>query len=383
MSYRSLLFIPALAAALLTGCGEKEAAVQAVEAPPVRTAVLRVEARPFEATVAITGTLVSTTAVEVKAETIGKVVKFPKEEGDPVRAGEAVVWVDDSDERIRVRQAESAVQVADAVVERAKLVASHNHSELERAKNLVQSGGITDRDYKSAELADKDSQGQVAVAEAQLEQARSQLEQAHKSLADSIIYAPVGGEIQRKIVREGAYVEAPTPVFSLVDNSRLELESMVPAADLGSIVTGQQVSFLVNSFPGRKFPGRVIEVNPAVQVETRSAKVRVRVDNSSKRLKAGMFAQGAILTGVKAEAILVPGDAVYRDDRSAKSAYLFVVENGKAARRSVRVGEEHDSVLEIVGGLKPGETIVAGQSIEIADGVRVEPPTQNGARTEN
>lgn len=375
----TLALLPVATALLLSGCANSEtpATVEAVEAPAVRVSVFQVETQPFTTTVAMTGTLVSPASVVVKAETIGKVLQFPKEEGDRVAAGEAVVWVDDSHEKIALRQAESAVLVAVAALQRAQVLEAHNRSEYARAQNLLKSGGITDRDYKAAGLADRDSQAQVALAAAQLDQARSQLASAQKALDDSIVRSPIDGEIQDKLLSAGAYVEAPTAVFSVVDNSRLELESMVSTADLGPIRSGQRAAFTVNAFPGTRFEGRIIEVNPAVQAETRSAKVRIRVDNSSRRLKAGMFAQGEIVTGVESEAILIPAAAVYRSDGSAKSSYVFTVEDGRAMRRDVRIGAERDSVLEVVDGLRSGDIVVAEQSLELAEGVRVagEPKT--------
>ncbi len=362
-----------IAAAMLAGCSPEQAATVSGDAPPVRAAAIRVEPQPFTASVAITGTLVSPSSVTVKAETTGAVLKFAKEEGDRVAAGESVVWVDDSNEKIAVRQAETAVSVAQAALERARIVENHSQSEYVRAQSLLKSGGITDRDYKTAELADRDSRAQVALASAQLDQTRSQLAHAKKLLDDSIVHAPVSGEIQHKLVTEGAYVEPPTPVFSIVDNSRLELEAMVPTADLASLRSGQKVAFTVNAFPDKTFGGSVIEVNPAVQAETRSVKVRIRVDNSGGRLRAGMFAEGEILTGLLKEAVLIPAAAAYRDDRSAKSSYVFVVENGKAVRRTILIGRERDSTLEIAEGLKRGDVVVAEQSIELADGVRIDP----------
>ncbi len=360
-------------AALLAGCSKKETKTLAkVEPPAVRAAALRVESRPFDATVAITGTLVSPSAVTVKAETTGRVLKFTKMEGDRVEAGEPVIWTDDTKPKITLRQLETTVQVADAALDRAKVLEGHARSEHERAQNLLKSGGITDKDFKSAELADRDARAQVALSGAQLEQARAQLESAKKAVHDTIVRAPVSGELQTKLVTEGAYVEPPTAVFSIVDNRRLELEVMVATADLAPIRSGQKVTFTVNAFPGALFSGHVIEVNPAVQTDTRSAKVRIAADNSSRKLKAGMFAQGEILTGVERQAIVIPAAAVYRDDRSAKSSYVFVVENGRAVRRTVRIGRESGNELEIAEGLKPGDLLVAEQSIEIAEGVRVE-----------
>ncbi len=375
MTLRLLLPSSLLIAALLSsGCRTAETkTVKAAEAPPVPASLLRVESRPFTAIVAVTGTLVSRAHVDVKAETTGRLMKFPKEEGERVAAGEVVAWVDEANYRLAIQQADSAVKVAEAALERARVMEAHSRSELERSQTLVKSGGITDRDLKSAQLAEKDASAQTALAEAQLEQARATLATAQKHLRDTAIHAPVSGEIQRKFVNPGAYVEPPTAVLTIVDNSRLELESLVPSADLAPIRAGQTVTFTVNSFPGETFRGSVIDMNPAVEADTRSAKVRIRVDNASGRLKAGMFAQGEILTGVSSQAITVPSAAAYRDDRSAKDSFVYVVENSRAAKRSIRIGRERANLIEIVSGLKPGETVIAEQSIEIAEGVRVAP----------
>jgi membrane fusion protein (multidrug efflux system) len=367
----------ASAAAILAvtgaGCGReatsKAAAPEQTQA--VRVAAIRVRPRPFAQTVAITGTLVSRASVTVKAETTGRVLRITKEEGDRVTEGEAVVFVDDSHEKIALRQAESAVVVSQVALERAKVLESHSRAEWTRAQNLLKSGGITDRDYRSAEIAMKDATSQIALCAAHIEQAQSQEEAAKKMLHDSVVRSPIGGEIQAKIAAEGAYVEPPTPVFSVVDNTQLEAEAMVAAANLRQIRVGQPVKFTVSTWPGEEFAGSVVEINPAVQAETRSGKVRVRVPNPASRLKAGMFMQGEIVTDARRKGILVPADAVYRDDRSAKSAYLFVIADGRAVRRSVTIGAEREALLEIVEGLTEGDVVAAQQSIELADGVPV------------
>lgn len=361
-----------VAAVLLAGCAKKEpGSVSASEPPPVQARVIQVKAEPFAATVAVTGTLVSRTRVDVKAQTTGRVVRFPKEEGDRVEAGEAVLWVEDVNYRLAVNQAEAAVQVAEATLARARVVEAHSRSELERAQNLLKSGGITDKDLKAAQLAEQDARAQVSLASAQLQQARAALEVARKHLRDTVVHAPVAGEIQKKFLNPGAYVEPATAVFTLVDNRKLELESSVAAADLAPIRSGQKVTFAVNSYPGETFEGRVVEVSPAVEVESRSARVRIQVNNSSGKLKAGMFATGDILTGIESRAIVIPASAVYRNDGSAKESYVFVVENGKAVRRPVRIGRERDSQIEITAGLREGDLLIAEQSIEVAQGVKV------------
>lgn len=358
---------------IMTACTRQQPHSVSASAPVAVTAsVIRIAAEPFAITIPVTGTLVSNARVDVKAEVIGRVTRFDKEEGAPVKAGEPVVWVNDENYQLQLRQAETAVTVAEAAVERARLLQTHSRAELDRAQNLLRSGGITDKDLKATELAERDAGAQLTMAVAQVAQARAALDLARKRVRDTVIHAPVSGEIQRKAVNPGAYVEAPTHLFTIVDNRRLELESPVAAADLAPIRRGQRVTFTVNSYPGTTFEGRVVEVNPAVDELTRSAKVRVEVINAGGKLKAGMFAEGEILTGMNRGAIVIPAGAVYRDDRSAKSSYVFVLDNGKAARRNVRIGHERDSRLEIVEGLQPGDRLIGEQNIEIAEGVLVE-----------
>lgn len=364
----------AMTAVWLAGCGRQQVSSSAAsDPPPVSAAVITVTTETLRLSIPVTGTLISNTRVDVKAEVIGHIARFEKQEGDGVRAGEAVAWVDDENSQLAVRQAETAVQVAEAGLERGRLLESHSRTELERAENLVTSGGITDKDLKAAQLAGRDATAQVMLAQAQLEQARAALEVARKHVRDTIIYAPVSGEIQRKLVNKGSYVEAPTHVFTIVDNTRLELESPVASADIAPIEAGQRVTFMVNSYPNATFEGRVLEMNPAVDEQTRSAKVRIQVTNPGGKLKAGMFAQGEILTGEAANAVMIPAAALYRDDRSARTASVFVLEGGKACRRAVRVGPEQESKIQVIEGLRPGERLIAEQSIEISEGVRVEP----------
>lgn len=360
-------------AALLTGCGKSEARTGAVvQLPAASASVVVLALQSFQARLPITGTLVSKARIDVKAEVIGRITRFDKEEGALVSAGEPTAWVNDENYQLSLRQAEAAVKVAEAGLKRAQLLESHSRTELERAANLLTSGGITDKDLKAAQLADHDARAQSALAEAQIDQARAALDVAGKHVRDTVIKAPISGEIERKLVNNGAYVETSTPVFTIVDNSRLELECSVPSAELAAVQTGQRVVFHVNSYPGVQFEGHVIDVGPAVDEQTRAAKVRIKVVNAAGKLKAGMFVQGEVLTGVNDRALVIPGSAVYRNDRSAKSSYVFVIEDGKAVRRNVQIGRERDSVLEITGGLRPGDRVIVEQNIEIAEGVRIE-----------
>lgn len=370
---RAMIIIAGAATLLgLAACNKREVAgVTAAESYAIPVNTIQVQPQALPLVVPVTGTLISKTAVDVKAETTGRLVSFPKEEGDMVTAGEVIASVEEENYRIALRQAQAAVEVAEAALARAQIQAAHAKSELERARNLVRSGGITQKDLEAAQLAERDAQAQVVLAEAQLAQARSAADAAEKRLRDTSIRVPVTGSIQRKYVNVGAYVEPPTLIASIVDNRQLELESPVPAAYLGQVRAGQRVTFRVNSFPETVFEGQLIDLSPAVDPLTRSAKARIRVNNAAGRLRAGMFAQGEILTGVRQEAIVLPVSAVYRGAAPGQESYVYVVEGGKAVRRTVQIGRETDSRLEIAAGLKAGDVVIAEQRLELAEGVAV------------
>ncbi|HUU13218.1 MAG TPA: efflux RND transporter periplasmic adaptor subunit, partial [Terriglobia bacterium] len=238
-------------------------------------------------------------------------------------------------------------------------------------ENLMRSGGITQRDHDQAQVAIRDAQAQVKLAEAQVEQVRQAVAIAEKRLSDCRIVAPVAGEIERKFLNPGSYVDTMTLVYRVVDNQRLELEAYVASAEIGAVEKGQKIRFGVQTFPGEEFEASVLTVSPAVQPQNRSVMVRAAVPNPTGKFKAGMFVKGRLVTGVKPGAIVVPRDAVWR--RVGQPAHVFVVEESQARRREVKLGTEMPEEIEIASGLNPGDAVVAEQNLELAEGVRVTP----------
>ncbi len=119
---RKLILATVLGFLLLSGCGTQQAkTVKATEAPPVPANIIAIQAEPFTVTIPVTGTLVSNARVDVKAETTGRVIRFDKEEGSVVSAGETIAWVNDENPRLSLHQAETGVKVAEATLERSRL----------------------------------------------------------------------------------------------------------------------------------------------------------------------------------------------------------------------------------------------------------------------
>lgn len=134
------------------------------------------------------------------------------------------------------------------------------------------------------------------------------------------------------------------------------------------ITTGQKISVTVDAFQGREFAGTLSRVSPAVDVETRSLDVEAVVPNPGNLLKPGYFAKGVILTRHDEGVSFVPESAIYSFVGITK---VFVIENGAARERMVRVGHKDGEMTEIIGDVKPGDVIAASNLANLYEGVPV------------
>jgi RND family efflux transporter MFP subunit len=352
---------------VLSACSN-EAARSTVTASSLTVRIVQVEPRPLEEALDVTGTLVSSTAVEVRTQFAG-IFTLPKQEGDRVSKGELLAGQEETDARLALAQARATLGVAQATLDRAQVGEEHARRELERAQNLLRSGGITDRDFQAAEMTARDSRAQVKLAEAQVEQARQAVAVAQKRLSDCHIVSPINGEVERKFYNSGSWVDRNVLLYRLVDNQRLELQTNVASSEIARLAAGQKIRFTVAAFPEEEFSASILTISPAVQLQNRSVAVRAAVPNPGGKLKAGMFVKGGIIVGMKPAALVVPLDAVWR--RVGQASFVYVLEQNRARRREVQLGLEQPQTIEVVAGLKPGEVVVAEQNLELADGVSV------------
>lgn len=367
--------VVALGLALLTlGCGRRarEAAAEAPAQPP-ELAVVQPEIQSLDLTIPVTGSLLSTVQVDVRTEVAGRLVQAPPREGEFIAKGQVLARLDDSNHRLNEQQARAGVAVAEASVVRARSAVEHADREMERARQVQASGGITIKDFQAAEFAARDARAQLQVAGAQLQQARETLAIAEKKVRDCVIAAPISGAVQTRNFNEGIYLDFKEIVARLVDNSQLEMEATLPSADLARVKPGQTVRFEVDSFAGQRFQGTVGRMAPALVEASRSVRVRIEVPNPGGRLKAGMFTRGEIVTGTRRDALLLRASAVLRNSADPRRASVVVIENDVAHRREIELGAEQDGRLEVVRGLQATESVLADPSMAPADGNRVKP----------
>jgi len=362
---RNLLLLAASTLLPALGCGSRPSA-DAATAPPrgvvVRTATI--EARDLDETLVLTGTLRPRAQVELVAEVAARLERVLRDEGARVAKGETLALLDATDYRLANDRARAALAVAEAN-------RAHALAERERADSLLKTGGITDKDHLSAQVA-------LQVAEASLAQVRAEAAIAAQQLERTRVRAPYTGRIGARRADPGAMLQAGAPLFTLVDDSVLEFEAQVASRELAKVRLGAPVSVSVDALPGAAIPGKVARVAPLVEERTRSFKAVVEV-KGREGLVGGLFARATVAVGTAAGALVVPPAALVRDGSDPSRAEVFVVRQGKAERQTIELGVEAPDGVQARSGLARGDVVVLDPPNTLSSGAPVEPHDERRA----
>ncbi|CAN7229316.1 efflux RND transporter periplasmic adaptor subunit [Rhizobium sp. LjRoot254] len=168
--------------------------------------------------------------------------------------------------------------------------------------------------------------------------------------------APVSGVVLERLAMPGMMAETGQTLFRIADTSRIWVLAEVPESQLDAIANGAKATVTVRSLPGRTFAGTVAVVYPEIRTETRTAKVRVELDNKDGALLANMFADVAIEGGKAQPVVTVPDTAVI--DTGERQVVFLDLGDGRFEPRNVKTGLRGDGRVEIAEGVKAGDRVV-------------------------
>ncbi len=358
------------------------------------------------------------------AATAGKVTRVLVQVGDHVRAGQVLAELDRSVLVAQVGQAAAAVKQAQATAAQARTAAgpqsqtlaadqirqaevalaqaranqTQAQNNLARVQKLFARGIAARREVEEAQTQATVTSGAVVQAQSALDAARAgaargvgeartqasvsaggveaaaaALGVAQAELARAAIRAPISGTLTRRAINDGEAVDPATPVFDVIESSALDLVANLPAQYLGRVKTGNLAVVRADSFPEREFTGGVVQVAPAVDPQTNTVAVRVRLPNESGELKAGLFAAARIAVETHAHALVVPEAAVVVD---GDESFVFVVrhadkEGDTVERRKVTIGIREGGRVEIADGLQESERVVTTGAFGLSDGAQI------------
>lgn len=328
----------------LPGCGDNTEAKagdeKQDETPPIPVETAPVILGSVSAFHTGTATLEAEEEATVVAKVSGVVVELLVEEGARVKAGQVLARLDGERYALEVARAEANLR---------KLEQEYNRNKELHERNLV-----------SAEAYQR--------LKFDLDALRASYELAKLQHEYTQIRAPIAGVVSQRLIKVGNMVTENQPVFVVTDFDPLLANLHVPERELGKLRVGQKATIDADALPGQSFSGVIDRISPVVDPKTGTFKVTVAVKDPSHRLKPGMFGRINIVYDVRHKALLVPRNAVLREDAEAT---VYVVENGMAYRRTVTTGYANNGHIEILSGLKEGERVVTVGQTTLKDGAKV------------
>jgi membrane fusion protein, multidrug efflux system len=289
------------------------------------TELARVEPKAMPRWLPVSGTMQPVNQATVKAKVSGDVRQITVREGDSVQAGQMLVRVDTADLDARVLERQGQLQSAKAQLALAEKTNAMN-------QKLLKQNFISQNASDNAESSMEVSQGNVMAAQAQLRVAQN-------ALRDSVAIAPLSGVVSKRHVQPGEKVAFDSPLVTVVDLKAMELQALVPSGDIPELKPGMTVDLTVDGFTDRKFTGRIERINPSTEAGTRAILVFVGIPNAEQALRGGMFATGRIALTASPPVATLPSTAVRTE---AGVSYIWTIQDGKLAKRTVVVGRRDD-----------------------------------------
>jgi membrane fusion protein, multidrug efflux system len=278
-------------------------------------------------------------SVDVSSKTSNVVTAIRFRDGERVKRGQVLVQLDDAQVRADVAAAEAAV--------------TESESQYNRSRELLSTQALSKSSFEQLEATLKSNRAKLAAANARLE--------------DTVIRAPFSGRVGLRRVSVGTLISPGSVITTLDDTSVIKLDFSVPENFLASLREGLTVRATAPAFPGRSFAGKVASIDSRVDQATRSVTVRALLANEDGALKPGMFLNVALANDER-EALVIPEEALTPE---AERQFVFVVADGKAERREVRIGGRRPGSVEILAGLAAGEQVVIEGTQKVRDGSRV------------
>ena len=356
---RPLTGVLLLAAGLAAGACSKP--TQGASAPvrgSARSLTVRVEpvhARDVTYRIQAVGTLEADEVVQVTAEVEGVVSGVKFDEGLRVGPQTVLARIDPDRYRVQAEQAEASYRKALADARRAE-------ADLQRREQLAKEHLVAAEELNTAR-----QEAERLAADTAASKATWDIALQNRQRSD--VRAPHAGIINTKAVDTGQFVKAGNVLATLVDTSRLRLRFKISEGESMRVQPGQGVSFHVASLGSTEFRGQVYHVGQVADPSTRQVEVLAWVKNPGM-LKPGFFAEIALASETKQNAVVVPEKAVQASERGFVA---YVVEDNKARVRPLQLGiRTGDGGVEILSGVTPGESVVVEGSDRLADGIEVQ-----------
>ena len=354
--------------------------VKAVAAVPASTA-----SASAASVLDASGYVIARRQATVSSKATGKVVELLIEEGKPVKQGEVLARLDDSNARAQLALAESQLDAARAAQAEIRVQLIEAQRQLRRTKELHDRKLVSDAALDNAQSAVESLQARLESAAQNVSVAERGVSVQRRLQEDTVVRAPFSGVITVKNAQVGEMISplsaggagTRTGIGTLVDMESLEIEVDVNENFINRVQPGQKVEATLNAYPDWKIPCAVVAVIPTADRSKATVKVRIGIQAKDARIIPDMGVRVAFLPEEKAgdeaapvaQGVLVPAEAI-KDEQGTK--VVFVVREDTVERRAVGVGPTRGGQAQVTAGLAAGERVALGDLAQLKDGARIE-----------
>lgn len=294
------------------------------------------EPQIFKDNISISGTLEADEQIEIRSEVSGVVESINFKEGSKVVKGQVLLKVNDIELQAQLSKAQTA-----------KKLASENER---RAKLLLEKQAISQEEYD--------------IASADYQSATSEADLIAAQLSKTTIRAPFSGTIGLRSISMGTYVTPSTVIAKLVNTDDLKITFSVPEKYASQISVGTILTF-TTSDSEEEYKATIYAIDPEVDINTRTLRMRAITDNRKNGLYPGAYANVSLPLETIDDALLVPSEALIPVQNGKR---IFVYQNGKAKEVDVQIGSRTGKVVRVLTNLKPGDTILTYGVMALKDG---------------
>jgi len=323
----------------------EEAAVQGATGPGSRGGKLSVDAIVIKSAhldnkLNVTGSVLPNESLELKSEVSGKIVSIFFREGKHVNKGEMLIQMNGDE--------------LEAQLEKQKFNRKLNEDNEFRQRKLLEKDAISQEEYDNALNRLNTTEADIRLLETQLDKTK--------------IRAPFDGVIGLRFVSEGAYISPSTVIATLYNISPAKIEFAVPGRYSTQVSPGKKIRFTIEG-DLQVHDGQVYAIEPRIDPATRTLKIRAMADNKKGNLLPGQFVKVELILESVSNAILVPTEAVIPEQAGKK---VYILEKGKAKEVFIETGLRTANSLEVLSGLKEGDTILTTGILQLRPGMDVE-----------
>ncbi|NTW85237.1 MAG: efflux RND transporter periplasmic adaptor subunit [Holophagaceae bacterium] len=344
----------------------------------------------LQSKVSANGKVQAVTKADISANVMGQVTRLAVKEGDRVTRGQFLMEIDPRSARAAADAQQANLQAVQSDLTSATANLAQAKSDLARAKANREAGIIAAADFERIRTTYETSLATQETTRRRLEQAKANVAQSRVGLGNSTITAPMDGIVTARRIELGETAvpgiqnSAGTVLVTISDMSKVEAEMEVDEASIPTVKLAQKAQIRIDAYPNQSFEGEVTEVggSPILKTSLNEAtkfKVKVWIKNPPLTIKPGLSVQADIYTGSRDQSLAIPFQALVMREIKLKPGEtrqpgapreeegVFLQENGKAKFVTVKTGLMGDLSVEVLSGLKGGESLITGPNRALRD----------------